>query len=261
MQVKPILEEAEIANLFSSFPNKSHLLLAVSGGPDSLAMMVLAHEFLDAHPSALKFSAATVHHGLRVQALGEAHHVADIAEKLKIQHEILEWQGQKPNSKIQELAREARYNLLFAHALKIGATHVLTAHTLDDQAETILFRMMRGSGMTGLIGMQPHVKHGTIIHSRPLLDVTKQRLVATCDAHKLEYVDDASNSNMQFARVRLRKIMPALAAEGLTAQRFLDLSYRVKRADEALAARVETLWNIGRFHENKIGRARVGKEC
>lgn len=268
MQVEPtgaILDIGEIKDLFLCFSHGSHLLLAVSGGPDSLAMMKLAmmhlaSEFVRDRTDVFKLSAATVNHGLRVEAQGEAQYVADVAARLGISHHVLEWQGKKPLSKIQELARVARYELLFAHALKIGATHVLTAHTLDDQAETILFRMMRGSGIKGLVGMESHVKQGNIIHSRPLLGIAKERLVATCKAHDLNYVDDASNSNTQFARVRLRKILPLLALEGLTARRFSNLSSRLKRADEALEARVSNLWECGKFYENRYDLKHITAE-
>jgi tRNA(Ile)-lysidine synthase len=228
---------SEACELFAAFAPSSHLLLAVSGGADSVAMMHLAHLV-----GGLKLSAATVNHGLRAEALCEAQHVATLAAHLNIPHEILEWQGNKPHTRVQELARAARYELLFAHARKIGASHVLTAHTLDDQAETILFRMARGSGITGLIGMRSHVKHDDIIHSRPLLAVPKERLVATCVAHNLEYVSDRSNSDTQYARVRMRAILPILAQEGLTAKRFSELSRRATRVDEALETRVDQLW-------------------
>ncbi len=235
---KPVLDRSEILSIFSAFSTQNHLLLAVSGGPDSIAMMQLACAVGD-----LKLSSVTVNHGLRAEALSEAKHVSALAVQLNIPHAILEWQGEKPKTRVQELARVARYELLFVHARAIGATHVLTAHTLDDQAETILFRMARGSGITGLIGMRDHVQRGSIIHSRPFLGIPKERLVATCIAHKLAYIEDVSNLDRKFARVRIRKVMPLLAEEGLTAHRFLELSKRAKRADDALEARVQTLWN------------------
>ncbi len=231
--------DCEVSRIFSPFPPSSHLLLAVSGGADSVAMMKLAHLV-----GGFKLSAATVNHGLRAEAVQEAELVEKLASQLHIPHAILKWQGEKPKTKIQECARNARYELLFAHAREIGATHVLTAHTLDDQAETILFRMARGSGVAGLIGMRSFVQYGDIIHARPLLAVPKERLVATCIAHNLAYVNDLSNSDMQFARVRMRAILPILAREGLTAQRFLELSHRARRIDEALEEKVDDLWSF-----------------
>jgi tRNA(Ile)-lysidine synthase len=228
----------EASQIFSHFSPSSHMLLAVSGGADSVAMIKLAHE-----AGGFKLSAATVNHGLRAEALSEAQHVTTLAAHLNIPHSILDWQGEKPTTRLQERARAARYELLFAHAREIGATHVLTAHTLDDQAETILFRMARGSGVAGLIGMRNFVQHGDVIHARPLLAVPKERLVATCIAHNLAYVEDISNIDTRFARVRMRAILPVLAKEGLTAQRFVELSNRAKRIDDALEARVDQLWN------------------
>ncbi len=226
----------EALQLFTPFQPYSHLLLAVSGGSDSIAMMHLAHSV-----GGLKLSSATVNHGLRAEALSEAELVVNLAAQLNIPHVILKWQGEKPITSLQERARDARYELLFGHARTIGASHVLTAHTLDDQAETILFRMARGSSLTGLIGMKAHVVHGDIIHSRPLLSVPKQRLVDTCEAYNLCYVEDISNTNTQFARIRMRALMPQLAKEGLNATRFAQLSRRANRIDEALEARVDQL--------------------
>ncbi len=252
---KAILDVKETEKLFLSFSSEDHLLLAVSGGPDSLAMMQLAFNL-----DKLKLSAATVNHGLREEALGEAQLVAEIAAKLNIPHNILEWQGAKPQTRLQELARQARYDLLIAHALKIGASHILTAHTLDDQAETILFRMARGSGISGLIGMKDHINYGQIIHSRPFLTIAKERLVDTCTVYNLPFVKDKSNLDGRFARPRIRKIMPLLAEEGLTALRFSSFSKRMDRANRALDARVESLWKSDNQNENIYNISHISDE-
>ena len=124
------------------------------------------------------------------------------------------------------------------------ATHILTAHTLDDQAETVLIRMARGSGLTGLGAMArmsrlPSGGDGAITLVRPLLDIPKSRLVATLRAAKIDYADDPSNRDPRFTRVRLRGLMDALAHEGLDARRLTQLARRLKRADAAIEAAVD----------------------
>ena len=128
-------------------------MLAVSGGPDSTALLWLAARWRDGLRSRPKLIAVTIDHGLRKESAREARAVKRLAGKLKVEHRTLRWTGTKPKTGIQEAARDARYRLLGAAARKAGAQHILTAHTLDDQAETVLFRLARGSGVAGLRGM------------------------------------------------------------------------------------------------------------
>jgi tRNA(Ile)-lysidine synthase len=132
--------------------------------------------------------------------------------------------------------------LLGGAARAAGAAHVLTAHTLDDQAETVLIRMSRGSGMTGLAAMSRFAilpGDGQLRLVRPLLDIPKARLVATLRAAKIPFAEDPSNRDPRFARARLRGLMPALAQEGLDARRLTLLARRLKRADLAIEAAVD----------------------
>ncbi len=255
------LSTDEAFELFSVFPQEASLLLAVSGGPDSLAMMQLAVMAIG-RGAGFELSAATVDHGLRSQSAAEAESVAASAMRLGVPHQTLIWEGEKPKTRLQEMARNARYDLLSSHARSIGADHVLTAHTLDDQAETILFRMARGSGISGLVGMRSSVQRGAITHSRPLLQIAKERLVDTCKANDLLFVTDLSNENRAFARVRFRQFLPLLASEGLTAARFADLSRRANRAEEALEARVDQLLPQMESADDKVPKTyRFGPVC
>ncbi|HEY4403539.1 MAG TPA: tRNA lysidine(34) synthetase TilS, partial [Xanthobacteraceae bacterium] len=145
---------AETALLFSDLETVPVLMLAVSGGPDSTALMVLAARWRDAFEAKPELIAVTVDHGLRKEAKAEAAAVGKLARKLGIAHRTLRWTGKKPKTGLQQAAREARYRLLGDAARKAGASHILTAHTLDDQAETVLIRMSRGSGIAGLGAMQ-----------------------------------------------------------------------------------------------------------
>jgi tRNA(Ile)-lysidine synthase len=233
------VSDDEAAAFFSDFSGATQLVLAVSGGPDSTALMWLAARWRKKLRRAPKLLAVTVDHGLRPEAKAEAAAVAKFAAKLRIAHRTLRWEGAKPKTGIQQAAREARYRLLSQAAREAGARHVLTAHTLDDQAETVLFRLARGSGLAGLIGMTPRapmpVVGATDIEVvRPLLTIPKSRLIATLTEHGIAYADDPSNRDPRFARPRFRALMPMLAAEGLTADRLALLSRRAERAETAL---------------------------
>jgi tRNA(Ile)-lysidine synthase len=243
------ISAAEANRLFGGLHHFSPLVLAVSGGPDSTALMVLAARWRG-RAQTPRLVAVTVDHGLRKESKREAKAVEQLAHKLGIEHRTLEWTGRKPKTGLQEAARLARYRLLAKAAKEVGASYVLTAHTLDDQAETVLFRMARGSGIRGLAGMYSSwvmpVGEGIGIGLvRPLLSVPKSRLIATLKAAKIRYADDPSNRDPRFTRSRLRELMPLLAREGLTASRLALLASRAKRAEE-------TLLNVLHYVNGKI---------
>jgi tRNA(Ile)-lysidine synthase len=230
------LSDAEADALFADLIDQPALALAVSGGPDSTALMWLAARWRKRSRRGPKLLAVTVDHRLRPEARREAAAVKRLARRLGIAHRTLRWTGAKPASGLQEKAREARYRLIAAAAERARATCVLTAHTLDDQAETILIRMTRGSGLTGLGGMarvRPLIG-ASVFLVRPFLDIAKARLIATVNAARIVVADDASNHDPRFARVRLRGIMPALASEGLDTRRVALLGRRVRRAEAAI---------------------------
>src|SRR5665647_1008947 len=242
-KVSPVsAHEAKL--LFSDLVHAPVLVLAVSGGPDSTALMVLAARWRAALKVKPKLIAVTVDHGLRAESKREALSVARLARKLGIAHRTLRWTGVKPASGLPQAARQARYRLLGDAACRAGAAHILTAHTLDDQAETVLIRMSRGSGMTGLAAMTrltalPASGDSQTKLVRPLLDIAKSRLIATLRAAKIAFADDPSNRDPRFTRARLRGLMPQLAQEGLDARRLALLARRLKRADVAIEAAVE----------------------
>jgi tRNA(Ile)-lysidine synthase len=243
-QKSTAISATEARALFSGLQAFPVLVLAVSGGPDSTALMLLAARWRDALKKKPRLIAVTVNHGLRKEAKHEAAAVARLARKLKITHRTLRWTGRKPSAGLQNAARAARYHLLGSAARKAGATHILTAHTLDDQAETVLIRMSRGSGLTGLGAMTRMAKlpidgERTITLVRPLLDISKARLIATLRAAKIAYAEDPSNRDPKFTRVRLRGLMRALADEGLDAGRLAKLAGRLRRAENAIEAAVD----------------------
>lgn len=236
----PPLGAREASELFADLANETRLLVAVSGGPDSVALLALLAEW-SREPGRPSLLAATVDHRLRPGSREEAQGVAALCAGLGVPHRLLTWSGEKPATRLQERARAARYALLAQEAEREGGAVLVTAHTQDDQAETLLMRMARGSGPSGLAGMRRRVGlHGAVL-VRPLLAVPKARLVATAQARGLSFVSDPSNRDPRFARARWRALAPLLAAEGLDAERLSLLAGRLARLDEAVAARAEAV--------------------
>jgi tRNA(Ile)-lysidine synthase len=227
------VEVAEAAALLAPLDQASGLLLAVSGGPDSMGLLLLVARWArqGTHPPV---HVATVDHGLRPESAQEAAAVGLWAKAQGLPHQTLVWQGGKPVTRLQERAREARYALLAAHADRIGASHLVLAQHADDAAETVLFRLLRGSGIDGLAGMPAWSARGGLIVVRPLIDLPKSRLVATCAAAGQAFFRDPSNEDERFARARLRSAMPGLARAGLDRDALLRLGRRAARAKQAL---------------------------
>jgi tRNA(Ile)-lysidine synthase len=236
--------DGEANALFRGLENLPGLVLAVSGGPDSTALLVLAARWAKQLKRAPKLIAVTIDHGLRPEAAREAAMVKRLARRLGVPHRTLHWRGRKPQSGLQEAARHARYKLLAQIATRARFAHVLTAHTLDDQAETVLFRLARGSGLFGLTGMAPAAPlplNGVreIFLVRPLLHIPKARLIATLEAARIAYAEDPSNRDPRFTRARLRTLMPALAREGLDARGLARLAARLRRAESTIQVAVQ----------------------
>jgi len=263
--VNAAVSEAEADALFADLAAEPALVLAISGGPDSTALLYLMARWCTVRRPAPHLVAVSIDHGLRPEARREAAAVKRLSEKLGVEHRTVRWRDAKPSTGIQEAARVARYRLLRTAAHRANAHCVLTAHTLDDQAETVLFRMARGSGLAGICGMARTVPIDNLatsfgqpidaVHSardaegsnrskpvvvvRPLLEVPKGRLIATLQEAGIAYADDPSNVDPRFARSRLRKLMPALADEGLTPQCLVRLARRVRRSEAAHEAVVD----------------------
>ena len=220
--------------LFAGWKSAPALVLAVSGGPDSIALMWLAARWRRGLKRGPRLIAVTVDHGLRPGAAREARNVKHLAQALELEHRTLRWTGAKPMAGVPAAARAARYRLLAEAARKSGATHVVTAHTRDDQAETVLMRMLRGSGIAGLAAMARETERDGVRLARPLLEISKAQLVATLHKAKIAFADDPTNRDKNFTRPRLRALMPALAAEGGDARNFARLASRLARANAAV---------------------------
>jgi tRNA(Ile)-lysidine synthase len=226
-----------------------------------MALMVLAARWRKSRKRGPGLIAVTIDHGLRAESKAEAAGVARLARQLGVAHRTLHWTGKKPKTGLPRAARDARYRLLAQAARKANASHVLTAHTLDDQAETVMIRMMRGSGMTGLAAMQKmSLLPGSdgIFLVRPLLEIPKARLIATLRRRKIVFADDPTNRDAKFTRARLRALMPRLAEEGLDARRLSLLAQRLRRADKAIEAAVE---RAAAEHRRPAGRGTVAYDA
>jgi tRNA(Ile)-lysidine synthase len=231
-----------LTQILTSFLEKHDLntqesiAVAVSGGPDSLALMALMAEHTQSKN--IELHILSVDHGLRTSAKDEVQMVAEWVCSQKsahIQHKILTWEGEKPEAAIMENARAARYDLMAEYCAAHKIQTLLVAHHQDDQAETFLIRLAKGSGLNGLGAMQEVRDYkGALKIARPLLSVSKEELIALCEEEEIPYVRDPSNENDDYLRPRLRKSMDVLAKEGLTAKRLSLTAKRLSRARRAL---------------------------
>lgn len=223
----------EAAALLAPLALHRHVALAVSGGADSTALMWLAARARKGGALGSALTVLTVDHGLRQASGDEALAVVGWARALGLPAVVLKWPGAKPATGIQAAARAARYRLMEDWRRANGAAAIATAHTLDDQAETLLMRLARGSGLHGLAAMRPRLDQPWPV-LRPLLDMPRARLVATLEDAGHPWIDDPSNDDPRFERVRLRALMPALAGAGLTSEAVALAAKRLARADAAI---------------------------
>ncbi len=188
-----------------SFSPNRPVVAAVSGGSDSMALLVLLDAFFHDRARAGGIVAMTVDHGLRPESAGEAARVAAFCASRGIPHHTLPWRGDKPSTGVSAAAREARHRLLADAARSLGAPMVLTGHTANDQAETVAMRRERGAGR-GLAGMAPATLYdGTTWFVRPLLPYPRAALRTMLAGAGLSWIDDPSNAQAAYERVRVRQ--------------------------------------------------------
>lgn len=216
--------------------------LAVSGGADSLALLLLAAA---AFPG--RVEAATVDHGLRLESTLEALHVEDICERAGCPHTILSVSVPDGAAGLQAEARTARYTALAGWAEARGIGHLATAHHLDDQAETLLMRLQRGSGLAGLSAIRPVRQQGDLLIVRPLLSWTKAELVHLVSRAGIEPVEDPSNQDLRFDRTAIRRFLSANPQ--FSPQRLARTAAAAREADEALD------WAADQLAEDRITSA------
>ena len=228
-----VVSDAEADELFAPLLAHQHLVLAVSGGSDSVALMHLAAAWSRRHDAVPKLTVLSVDHGLRRDAAHEAATVARWARDAGLAHATLQWTAEKPASGLQAAARAARYQLMSDWCLGSGAQAIVTAHTADDQAETVVMRLARGSGLDGLAGMAAQTLTPWPL-LRPLLGVTRGRLRTTLVARGLKWFDDPSNEDERFERIRMRRALAVLEPLGIDTESIALSARRLARASEAL---------------------------
>ena len=221
--------------VFAAVAGEPAIGLAVSGGADSLALLLLAQRWAAGLTVAPRLHVYSVDHGLRPEAAAEVAMVLEVARSLGIAATGLAWLGDKPQTGLQEAARVARYRLMGAAMATDGIGVLLTAHHRNDQAETVLMRMAHGSGIEGLRGMAGMAEVEGIRVHRPLLDVDPAALRAVVADAGLAAAADPSNTDTHYERVRWRQALPDLAALGLDAATIAVFAERMAEADAAIA--------------------------
>ncbi len=221
------------------WPGWPSAVVAVSGGPDSMALSLLVDRWMRARGGTLL--AVTVDHGLRPEAAREARRVKAWLSARGITHRTMRWGGPKPSSNVAAVAREARYALLAKACRRARTAGLLLGHQQEDQAETFLLRLGRGSGVDGLAAMALRSSRADLELLRPLLDLPRARLIATLQACGQPWIEDPSNTDPRHARVRVRALLPQLAAAGIAPARIAAAAANLRRARQALEAAADGL--------------------
>ena len=213
-------EFSELMSTVGLSPGAETVAVAVSGGVDSMTLLALASDW--AVETGAEIAALTVDHGLRPESRAEAEQVAAWCSIRGIGHETLVWAGEKPARGVQAAARTARYALLEDWCRAKGYRDLLVAHSQNDQAETFLMRMSRGSGIDGLAAMPLVSDHDGVRLIRPFLCVPRSRIDATAAARSLETIIDPSNLDSRYARIRMRAKVQQLVTHGVRLEAIAD---------------------------------------
>ncbi len=221
------------------FEPNPHVAVAVSGGRDSMALALATSDWARARGG--RVTGLIVDHGLRPESAAEARQALRWLRAHGIAAKILLWRGAKPERVVQAAARSARYALLEGWCRAAGVLYLLLAHQQDDQAETFLLRLGRGSGLDGLCAMAAVVERSHVRLLRPLLGVPRADLTAFLRTRGQAWIDDPSNENAEHARARLRSALPALASDGLAVRRLATTAASLGAARRLVEAEVAAL--------------------
>ena len=237
------LNKKKLFKIFEKFSSsldiKENFAVAVSGGPDSLALAYLAKCFSIKNKIEAKFF--IVNHKLRKESTAESKTVKNFLKKVDIDCKILNWNGKKPLKKIQSLARDKRYLLLTKECIKNKIKNLLLGHHLDDLTENFLIRIVRGSGLNGLISFSKKTKYrNTNLNIlRPLLDLEKKELIYTSQEVFNYFIKDPSNINKDFKRTRIRNLLKSLEEEGLDKNKLILTINNLKDSDKSIKFYIE----------------------
>ena len=218
------------------------IAVGVSGGPDSMALLHMLCRHTD---SSFNIHALIVNHDLRADSHSEAKAVfASIATWDNVIPHILTWEGEKPETGKLEAARNARFLLLQDYCEAHHITELYLGHHMDDQAETFLFRLAKGSGLDGLAGMAERKQlTPALTLVRPLLNISKEELLSYCEQNHIPFIKDPTNENTSYMRARLRESREILEREGLTNQRLATTAKRLLRVRSAMEEMTEKIWD------------------
>ena len=208
-----------------------HVAVGVSGGVDSLALCLLAHTWGEQND--VKLTALTVDHGLRKESAREAAQVKSWLTERGIPHVTLVLDQPFPRYGIQAFARKWRFQLLGDWCRINLVDVVMLAHTIEDQMETICMRILADSGSEGLSGMRRNTVVGGLRILRPLLKISKGRLVATCRTLNQDWVVDPSNQDTTYSRVKIRQLMPYIEKTGLESNKMIRLASAMEKLRNA----------------------------
>tara|TARA_B100001057_G_scaffold470601_1_gene532083 strand:- start:417 stop:1445 length:1029 start_codon:yes stop_codon:yes gene_type:complete len=240
-QYKTKLLNRRVNSIFNKFQNsfkpESNFIVGVSGGADSLTLAFLSK--LYAFKNDLKPKYYIVDHKLRNNSTEEALKVKKILKSLNIHSQILTWKGKKPYNKIQSSARKKRYDLLFSKCKKLKIHNLVIGHHIDDLFENFFLRMVRGSGLKGLVSLGAETQIGNINLLRPLINIDKKDLLFISKFVFNFYVDDPSNHNMKFNRIKIRNFMQQLKSIGLDKKKIQLTIENLKRSDQTVRFYVE----------------------
>ena len=239
--LKEKLKDIRVLKIFKKFEKslniEDNFVVAVSGGPDSLALAFLSKIY--AIKKNLKVKFFIINHKLRNNSTVEAKTVKKVLKQSLIEAEILSWKGKKPSKNIQSRARKKRYELLFEQCKKLGIDNILLGHHQDDYIENFFIRILRGSGLKGLVSLDKKNRINEINLLRPLLDFKKEDLIFLSSYVFNFYVKDSSNYNEKFQRIMIRKLIEKLKNEGLDKKKFIQTMKNLRYSNNTIDFYVE----------------------
>ena len=260
--LKKKLKNKRIYKIYKKFEKSLNInqdfVVAVSGGPDSLALAYLGKIYSIKRKLKSKFF--IVDHRLRPGSTYEARTVKKVLKKNLINAEILTWSGRKPSTNIQALARKKRYNLLFSKSKKLNIKNILLGHHQDDLLENFFIRMLRGSGLKGLISLDKKKKIEGVNLLRPLIDQKKEDLVFLSKIVFNFYIKDPTNKDPKYQRIKIRKLINELQDNGLDKKKFLKTINNLKSSNKIVDFYVSENLKKNSFLSNKKDRLILNKE-
>jgi len=256
-----LLQNRKINQIYKRFEKllniNTSFIVAVSGGPDSLALACLAKIYSVKKKLTSKFF--IVDHKLRAESTKEAKLVRHILKKNSIDAKILTWKGKKPQKNIQSLARKKRYELLVSQCDKLKINNILLGHHQDDLFENFFIRMLRGSGLKGLISLDFKSKIDNKFLLRPLLNQKKEDLVFVSKYAFNFFVSDPSNVDEKYQRIRIRKLIKELEKDGLDKKKFVKTIKNLKFSNDVINFYVDKNLKENTFFSNEKGNLTLNK--